>query len=89
MSTSIYAIGFKPPGDKWKKNKAVWDACEKANVPKPKEINEYFDWKKPDPAGVQVEVKTSEYTDDGTDGLEIDLTKLPKDVTTLRFCVSY
>ena len=89
MSTSIFVVGFKPPDDKWKKNKAVWDACKQAGIKIPKEIEEYFDWRDPDPAGVEVKIKASEYTAEDIDGLEVDLTKLPKDVTTLKFCVSY
>lgn len=95
MSMSTYVVGFKPPDETWKKMKAVWDACEVAGIKIPDEVMEYFNHERPDDIGVKMNmsIKTheclSEYSGDGESGYEIDVTKLPKDVTVIRFCNSW
>ncbi len=94
MSTSVK--GFKPPDDKWKKMKEVYDACAKAGVPEPSEVSKFFGYDKPDPAGVTVEEDAlikcgavKEYSADMQDGYEIDVKRLPPDVTIIRVYNSY
>jgi hypothetical protein len=73
--------------------KAVYDACMAANTELPKEVDDFFGFDPPDDAGVKVEIKEhaccKEYEDEGSTGYEIDVTKLPKDVTILRFRYSW
>lgn len=40
MNTRIY--GVIPPDAKWKKMKAVWDACDAANMEVPEEVLNFF-----------------------------------------------
>ncbi len=92
MSTNI--VGFKPPDEKWRKMKAISDACLAAGVSRPPEVNEFFEYiKVPDGAGVQVELNSHEccreFKAAGKSGFEIDITKLPKDVTIIRFWNGY
>lgn len=93
MSMSTYVIGFKPPDEKWKAMKKVWDACQAADIDTPKDVEEYFDGDEPDDAGVVVELRKhaccKEYGAEMQSGYEIDVTKLPKDVTIIRFVNSY
>lgn len=93
MGMSSRVTGFAPPDVEWKKMKAVWDACKTANVPAPKEVSEYFDWRTPDETGVEVRIPDSMVREfspfDGADGWEVDLSKLPKNVKFLRFVNSY
>lgn len=94
MSMSTHVKGFKPPDEKWKKMKAVWDACDKAKVDPPKDVLEFFGGETPDEAGVEVDLEEEkcckEWDDsDMQSGFEIDVTKLPKDVTLIRFYNSY
>ncbi len=90
MSMSTWAVGIKPPDDKWKEMKVVWDACEKAGVEKPVEVDSYFNDEPPDEAGVIVEVDTTEW-DDGemSSGLEVHLDKIDKDIKIIRFVNSW
>ena len=87
MSTNV--VGFKPPDGKWKKMKAIYDACIDAGVYPPKQVEEFFGFEKPDSAGVEVELKKhtccSEYKAEAQSGFEIDVTKLPADVKIIRF----
>jgi hypothetical protein len=96
MGMSTHVKGFKPPGEKWQQMKAVYDACMAANIEVPGEVSGYFEDGTPDPNGV--EIRESELTaagalrdwkDDNRDGFEIDVTKLPADVTVIRFYNSW
>ncbi len=93
MSASNQVIGFKPPDEKWKRMKKAWDACSEAGIDPPPEVEKFFNGEEPDDAGVEVDIKKlpccKKYSEDMMDGFEIDLTKLPKDVTVIRCYVSY
>jgi hypothetical protein len=101
MSMSTHVIGFKPPDEKWKRMKAIWDSCQIGNVNVPDEVMEFFDHEMPSDTGVRVELETGSSTSQGacavkwsdpdreTDGYEVDVRKLPKDVTIIRFYNSW
>lgn len=95
MSMSTHVLGFRPPDEKWKKMKQAWDACESAGVPQPREVEVFFGSVAPDPRGVEVRLLEGErgclrvWRDEGAEGYEVDLTKVPKDVTILRFYNSW
>lgn len=95
MSMSTHVVGFKPPDDKWKKMKAVWDSCAAAGMDPPKNVLEFFNWVPPDDRGVEVDLEkhpcVAKYNppNRGQDGFEIDVKKLPPDVTVIRFYNSY
>lgn len=93
MGMSTHVIGIKPPDEKWKKMKAIWDACSAAGIEPPGEVVSFFDYTAPDPLGVEVAIEKSrsvkEYTDDMRSGFEVDLKALPEDVTVLRFWNSW
>ena len=47
MGMSSHVTGFKLPDEKWKKMKAIYDACKVANISPPQEVNEFFDYSPP------------------------------------------
>lgn len=94
-SPITYIVGVRPPDEKWKKMKAVWDACKAAGTEIPKDVYEFFDHETPDDKGVLVELSSgkdgphhecvSSYDDnDCQEGFEIDVSKIPKDITIIR-----
>jgi hypothetical protein len=93
MSRSTYVHGFIPPDDRFQKMLGVYRACEKAGVPIPEEVEDFFNGEPPDEAGVKISLTcgstyknaVKEYNDDDTQGYEVDLTQLPKDIKILRF----
>ena len=101
MSMSTHIIGFRPPDEKWRKMKAVWDACVAADMSIPNTVHEFFGGESPDPNGVEVDLFSSalyhhgkpsavkKWNADMQEGFEVDVTKLPKDVTIIRFYNSY
>lgn len=91
MSMSTHISGFKPPDDKWKEMKAVYDACEKAQISIPDSVVKFFDYDTPDESGVTTDIMpyASEWRTDGQDGYQIDLSDLPEDIKIIRFFNSY
>ncbi len=90
MSTNV--IGIRPPDAKWLAMKAIYDACEAAGVPTPEEVDKFFDYTRPDPKGVHVELEkicVREYRTEDDAGYEIDVAKIPADVKTIRFWNSW
>lgn len=93
MSMSTFVMGFRPPDEKWKKMKAIWDSCKKAGVEAPKEVDSFFGGEPPDDSGVEVKLEGTlccrEYREEMRDGFEIEISKLPKDIKIIRFVNSY
>ena len=65
MGMSTHVVGFKPADDKWKKMKAVWDACSDADSEIPQSVDKFFDGQYPgDNPGMAVNI------DKGVHGME-------------------
>jgi hypothetical protein len=89
MSMSAHAVGFAPPDEAWQKMKAVWDSCQAAKVPVPKEVEMFFGWDNPDPAGVEVSLPVRKWDADMREGYELDVADIPAHVKTIRFWNSW
>ena len=89
MSTNI--VGFKPPDEQWKKMKKVYDVCVETGVKIPSEVDDFFEGEPPDDAGVEADIKNfvNEYSNESSNGFEVDITKLPKDIKIIRFYNSW
>ena len=88
-SFEMYVTGIRPANDKWKKMKGVWDSCSKAGVAVPDEVIDFFDGEDPDEAGIEVKIKTKEYSAELVYGLEVDVDSIPKGVKKIRFTVHF
>lgn len=80
--------GIKPPDSTWTKLKNAWDSLELANLSKPPDLIKYFGGKKPDPAGVAIEIKAKR--SDVSPGVvvhEVDLRTLPEHTAIVRVTV--
>lgn len=93
MSMSTHIEGIKAPDDKWQKMKAAWDACKNAGVGIPTDVEEFFEFAGPDEAGVVVDLDghpcAEEWGKASQAGYQIDLSRLPKGLTHIRFYNSY
>lgn len=92
MGMSTHVKGFRPADEQWEKMKQIWETCEEADVPIPKEVEEFFDDEEPgDRPGMEIDLgdAVSEYNADMMDGYEIDITKLPPGVKIIRVYNSY
>jgi hypothetical protein len=93
MGMSTHIQGFKAPDEKWKSMKAVWDSCKAADVEPPEEVSKYFEYDTPDERGVEVKLEGTccclDWGDDHRSGFEIDVRKLPADLTHIRLYNSW
>lgn len=88
MMTKV--TGFRPPDEEWKKMKAIWDSCKAGNVEPPELVQEFFNWCDPDPNGIDVELPVTEWNDgESSEGLELKVKDIPKNVTVIRFSNSW
>ncbi len=91
MGMSTHIKGFKPPDDKWRAMKAVYDACMAAKISIPEDVEKFFNDDTPDEQGVVIEERAliacgaaRAWGGSGREGFEIDIKKLPADVTVVR-----
>ncbi len=93
MSMSTHVVGFRPPDERWRQMKAVYDASKAAGIDPPEVVQAFFEYGPPDEAGVVVELDIGEvvreWQDDSRAGFEVDVRKLPPDVHVLRFYNSW
>jgi len=98
MGMHSYVQGIKPADEKFRKMKAIYDACNESGVSIPKEVQAFFGDEAPDSAGVVVSLEASakgpvqEWRPEDGDTLEgfvVDLRKLPADIKIIRFVNSY
>lgn len=89
---NIQVVGYKAVDEQGTKMRAARTACVAANVPIPREIEEFFAGGEPDPAGERVVLTgtaaTRAWSDDQHVGVIVDLTNLRaehSDLSTLRF----
>ncbi len=96
MSTHIEA--FMPDTDEtYQKMKKVYLACEEAQMELPEAAQKYFGTNYPEDEALdrklaidlKLDVHYTEYNADMVEGFEVDLTKLPKGITKLRFTNRY
>ena len=92
MSMCSYVHGLKPKTEEYEKKLLVYKICEELNINPPREIEDYFDGEVCE-EGIVTELPKEairEYSDECcNDYIEVDLTKIPSDVTKIRFANSY
>lgn len=85
MGMSTHVIGFVPPDEKWKKIKAIYDACEAADIKMPDDVIDFFGGYPPDKNGQEIKIKEQEWSNKYSSGIEINLSDVPKHVKIIRF----
>jgi hypothetical protein len=89
MSTSYYVKGIIPADDYYNKMLTIYKACNNAGIEPPKDVLKFFNYEEPNGVGVEVKIDSEEGEDGCTDFIDVDISKLPKDVKIVRFIVSY
>lgn len=89
-SPSLNIKGIHPRTEEWEQMNAVYQACLRAKVPIPDRVQEFFDWRMPDEKGVVIDLDLNpaveQYSDgEGQEGFDVELAKLPKHITHIRF----
>ena len=92
MGMSTHIVGFKPPNEKFKQMKQVYDTCIEAGVKVPDEVMRFFKWDNPEDNGVEVDLNSfvkKVTPHDCADGFELHLDELDPDIKIIRFVNSY
>lgn len=95
MSKTYSVIGYRPADERWDLMKDIWNACRKANVPIPRDVEDYFDGEDPNgKPGMEVYLvnfagAVKEIHSEGSHSYQVDLSKLPKDIKFVRFEISW
>ena len=87
-----YVIGVKPPGERWKKMKAIWENCFALGISPPNEVCDFFNGGVPNNVGVEVDITGSvkKYsTDRNEDIIEINLLDLHHEVEIIQVITCY
>jgi hypothetical protein len=71
--------------------KNVWDACKRARIEVPLEVQAFFNDEPPDPKGVRISLAdcTTQWKAPEAEGYEVDLTQVPSNVKFIRFYRSW
>lgn len=95
MSLDIYVHGLRPVTEEYKKKLKIYKACNELNIKPPEELLDYFDYENhPCEDGIVIDIpkdliKHSTSVEHCSDYYDVDLAKLPKDVSKIRFEISY
>ena len=80
----VYAI--RPPDAKFKKMKAVYDACKAAGLDTPDDVDEFFDYEEPDEMGTQVALEDVGLLEGEYElGFQVAISTIPKWASHIRF----
>ena len=89
MGVCCFARGLIEPTEDYKKKYAAFKACEEAGIEVPQQLWEYFNNDIPYKDGVSTKISYERKTDDGGVIYEVDVSKLPPQVTKVQFIVSW
>jgi hypothetical protein len=96
MSMSLFVVGLQAKDEQFRKMKKILDLCNETEIEPPDEVTQYFsdlDWDEEREHGsdddhlftVEIDSAVSEWNGEEVSGLQVELAKLPKNVTHLRF----
>jgi hypothetical protein len=89
---STHVVGFQLRDENWERHEVVWKACCAAQVSIPPETLLFFGHEDPiDKPGREVDIRSAvqRMVRAGSEGYDVDITKLPKNVTVVRFYNSW
>lgn len=92
MGMSTHVVGFMPRDETWEKMEAIWTSCEAAGVQVPSQVEEYFEYECPiGLPGREVDIgeAITTYSEDGQSGIDVDVSKIPPNVSVIRFFNSW
>lgn len=90
MSTKVTVHGFTADGEKWNQMKLIYDLCLTNNIKAPDEVTDYFydPNNKKDRIDISAAIYHSPNGNPNEDTYVLDLKKLDRQVTHVRFSVS-
>ena len=89
MSVSYFVRGMMEPTEDYKKKYAAFKACKEADIEIPQQLWDYFGDDVPSEEGVSVKIPYEEKVGNGDMTYEVDISKLPPQVTKVQFIVAW
>lgn len=98
MGMSMHVYAMKPADENYKKMLAAYRACEDAGIPPPGAVLDFFNGEEPDETGATQSLSGYRmgqhdscvfWSDDSSEGFQVDITKLPPGTRFVRFVCSY
>lgn len=93
MGMSMHVAAVKPADENYERKAAAYWACDKARVPIPQELVDFFDGGEPDATGTTTALERHEscadFNEDASQGFQVDVTKLPAGTRFVRFYCSW
>lgn len=88
---TLYVKGLKSSTEESRQLLAVWDACIVAGIDPPEEVVDFFGDEYPEDTGAMevVDLDAEKSTTDMSNHLTVDLSRIPKGVTKVRFTVNW
>lgn len=89
MSESYFVRGIMEPTEDYKRKFAAFKACQEAGIEIPEELWKYFNDETPYEGGADVKIPFETVKEPGSFIYEVDLKKLPPQVTKVHFVISF
>lgn len=98
MSMSMHCVAVKPADDNYRRMLAAYRACEEAGISPPEAVLDFFNGEDPDETGItqdlgsqyrDIHESCTKWRDDGREGFQVDVTKLPPGTRFVRFYCSW
>lgn len=91
MSLTLRIAVYRPRDEEFDNMKAAWNACQKAHIPIPKQVSDFFDGMDPNEMpGVEIDVTQClrRYETHDEAGFELDLQTLPSGSRYIRIAMT-
>jgi len=93
MSMSTHIVAIVAPNEEFNKKLKAYKACEDAGVQPPNELLRFFRYEEPNPDGTIIDIElfsfVKQYNEEGRSGFDIDVSKIDKNIKTIRFYNSF
>lgn len=89
MSAYYFVRGIMDPTDDYKKKYAAFKACKEAGIEIPQQLWDYFNNDTPYEDGISMKIPFEKKEEVGCSTYEVDLKKIPPQVTKVQFLVCW
>ena len=90
MGMSTYIIGFASQDENYQKMRQIWENCTEMNISIPDEVDNFFNYEKPNEDGIKIEIPNQGWSDgDMSTGIEVNIKNIPEIVEKIRFINSW
>ena len=91
MSAVLSVCGVAPADEKYLTMRMIYQLCKNSKVSIPPEVEDFFKHHEyqDGAGGIEVSIESTRFSEGMSEGMLVELAKLPKDVKYVKFTVSY